>query len=242
MATDIDQPKVWNSESGSFDNPQTTSLATVTENNAVAVMPEYTVAEQREIINTEAPEEYKELLHALVDVSQMSNVLDVVDNDQNRQTRRRFLDMITEGFIKKRLETNAKMESMKLDLINRVWENLDEVDIQTSFDMLTKLHEITSMDAAKPLGAYSDPTMSGAMGGIGGQPTVNLTVNNATAEGSSITTNSLNVNSKPPVEDMKTLSKLNNVVGSWGNIPKKVNPNDEPITRVQDVESSEVPF
>ena len=91
--------------------------------------------------------------------------------------------------------------------------------------MLSRIHEITAMEAAKPIGGYTDPSMAGVPGGLGGAtPAVNLTINNATGADSQITTNSMSIGAKPPVEDLKTVSKLSETVKAWGNVPKKVQP------------------
>lgn len=222
MAGTSDQPQIWIDETEKKED--FLGDLTIQENNSVAIVEEVPIEEQKRLIEEEAPEDYKGALTALVEVSQMTNILEAVDTEKSQYTRRRMLDLLSENFIRKRLSTNEKLESLKLDLINRVWDNIDQIDLTTSFDMLSRIHEITAMEAAKPIGGYTDPSMAGVPSGMGNTPAVNLTINNATGADSQITTNSMSIGNKPPVSDLKTVSKLTETVKAWGDVPKKVHP------------------
>lgn len=222
MAGTSDQPQIWIDETE--EKEASLGDLTIQENNSVTIVEEVPIEEQKRLIEEEAPEDYKGALTALVEVSQMTNILEAVDTEKSQYTRRRMLDLLSENFIRKRLSTNEKLESLKLDLINRVWDNIDQIDLTTSFDMLSRIHEITAMEAAKPIGGYTDPSMAGVPGGMGNTPAVNLTINNATGADSQITTNSMSIGNKPPVNDLKTVSKLTETVKAWGDVPKKVQP------------------
>ncbi len=223
MSATSDQPQLWIDETEKKED--FLGELTIQNSQEIAIVEEMPIEKQKELIEAEAPDDYKDALTSLVEVSQMTNILEAVDTEKSQYTRRRMLDLLSENFIRKRLSTNEKLESLKLDLLNRVWDNIEQIDLTTSFEMLSRIHEITAMEAAKPIGGYTDPSMAGVPGGLGGAtPAVNLTINNATGADSQITTNSMSIGAKPPVEDLKTVSKLSETVKAWGNVPKKVQP------------------
>lgn len=223
MSATSDQPQLWIDETEKKED--ILGELTIQDSQEITIVEEMPIEKQKELIEAEAPDDYKDALTSLVEVSQMTNILEAVDTEKSQYTRRRMLDLLSENFIRKRLSTNEKLESLKLDLLNRVWDNIEQIDLTTSFEMLSRIHEITAMEAAKPIGGYTDPSMAGVPGGLGGAtPAVNLTINNATGADSQITTNSMSIGAKPPVEDLKTVSKLSETVKAWGNVPKKVQP------------------
>lgn len=223
MSATSDQPQLWIDETEKKED--SLGELTIQDSQEITIVEEMPIEKQKELIEAEAPDDYKDALTSLVEVSQMTNILEAVDTEKSQYTRRRMLDLLSENFIRKRLSTNEKLESLKLDLLNRVWDNIEQIDLTTSFEMLSRIHEITAMEAAKPIGGYTDPSMVGVPGGLGGAtPAVNLTINNATGADSQITTNSMSIGAKPPVEDLKTVSKLSETVKAWGNVPKKVQP------------------
>lgn len=223
MSATSDQPQLWIDETEKKED--VLGELTIQDSQEITIVEEMPIEKQKELIEAEAPDDYKDALTSLVEVSQMTNILEAVDTEKSQYTRRRMLDLLSENFIRKRLSTNEKLESLKLDLLNRVWDNIEQIDLTTSFEMLSRIHEITAMEAAKPIGGYTDPSMAGVPGGLGGAtPAVNLTINNATGADSQITTNSMSIGAKPPVEDLKTVSKLSETVKAWGNVPKKVQP------------------
>ena len=223
MSATSDQPQLWIDETEKKED--FLGELTIQNSQEIAIVEEMPIEKQKELIEAEAPDDYKDALTSLVEVSQMTNILEAVDTEKSQYTRRRMLDLLSENFIRKRLSTNEKLESLKLDLLNRVWDNIEQIDLTTSFEMLSRIHEITAMEAAKPIGGYTDPSMAGVPGGLGGAtPAVNLTINKATGADSQITTNSMSIGAKPPVEDLKTVSKLSETVKAWGNVPKKVQP------------------
>lgn len=223
MSATSDQPQLWIDETEKKED--FLGELTIQDSQEITIVEEMPIEKQKELIEAEAPDDYKDALTSLVEVSQMTNILEAVDTEKSQYTRRRMLDLLSENFIRKRLSTNEKLESLKLDLLNRVWDNIEQIDLTTSFEMLSRIHEITAMEAAKPIGGYTDPSMAGVPGGLGGAtPAVNLTINNATGADSQITTNSMSIGAKPPVEDLKTVSKLSETVKAWGNVPKKVQP------------------
>ena len=223
MSATSDQPQLWIDETEKKED--ILGELTIQDSQEITIVEEMPIEKQKELIEAEAPDDYKDALTSLVEVSQMTNILEAVDTEKSQYTRRRMLDLLSKNFIRKRLSTNEKLESLKLDLLNRVWDNIEQIDLTTSFEMLSRIHEITAMEAAKPIGGYTDPSMAGVPGGLGGAtPAVNLTINNATGADSQITTNSMSIGAKPPVEDLKTVSKLSETVKAWGNVPKKVQP------------------
>lgn len=214
-----DTPKVWTEERE--NDTETSPIENLPDTFEEPAVPELTHEEKMKLVD-EAPEDYKSMLGSLVEVSEMANTLQQLDTEESQAARARMLDLVAENFIRKRMNTNQKLEDMKLDLISRVWHNIDQLDLQTAFEMAARIHEMTAIDGQKPLGAYSNPTLMPT--GDNSGPAVNLTINNATGQDSQITQNTLSVGNKPPVSDLKTVSKMSETIKAWGNIPKKSDP------------------
>ena len=222
MSTASDTPRVWTEEVATDEN--ITNLPGVVEEN---YLPELSSQEKKEIIAQEVPEDYKDIFGSLVELSDMAHAIEAIDTDSSQQTRKRMLDIITESFIRKRMDTNVKMEDIKRDLLMSVYKNMDQVDILTRFEMLKSLHEMTQVDAQKQIGGFTNP-----MPEYGQTP--NTVVNVVTGQDGQLTTNTVNVGASP-VSDLKNVAKMNESIKAWGNSPKPI----KPVTDVEGTEHSE---
>lgn len=212
MSAPSDTPRVWTEEVDQCE-VNNSQLPMQFEENQVT---ELTIAEKQEIIKTEVPDDYKDVFNSLVELSSMANAIEAIDTDSSQQTRKRMLDIITESFIRKRMDTNVKMEDIKRDLLLSVYKNMDQVDILTKFEMLKSLHEMTQVDAQKQIGGFTNP-----MPEYG--PTPNTVVNVVTGQDGQLTTNTVNVGTSP-VSDLKNVAKMNESIKAWGNSPKPIKP------------------
>jgi hypothetical protein len=223
MSTISDTPRVWTDEvaqaDGAANLPETI--------NEEPKLPELSSEEKKDIIAKEVPEDYKDIFGSLVELSDMAHAIEAIDTDASQQTRKRMLDIITESFIRKRMDTNVKMEDIKRDLLMSVYKNMDQVDILTRFEMLKSLHEMTQVDAQKQIGGFTNP-----MPEYGQTP--NTVVNVVTGQDGQLTTNTVNVGASP-VSDLKNVAKMNESIKAWGNSPKPI----KPVTDVEGTEHSE---
>lgn len=223
MSTISDTPRVWTDEVAQADN--TANLPEIV--NEEQMLPELSSEEKKDIIAKEVPEDYKDIFGSLVELSDMAHAIEAIDTDASQQTRKRMLDIITESFIRKRMDTNVKMEDIKRDLLMSVYKNMDQVDILTRFEMLKSLHEMTQVDAQKQIGGFTNP-----MPEYGASP--NTVVNVVTGQDGQLTTNTVNVGASP-VSDLKNVAKMNESIKAWGNSPKPI----KPVTDVEGTEHSE---
>ena len=222
MSTASDTPRVWTEEVATDEN--VTNLPGVVEEN---YLPELSSQEKKEIIAQEVPEDYKDIFGSLVELSDMAHAIEAIDTDASQQTRKRMLDIITESFIRKRMDTNVKMEDIKRDLLMSVYKNMDQVDILTRFEMLKSLHEMTQVDAQKQIGGFTNPIPEYGQ-------TPNTVVNVVTGQDGQLTTNTVNVGASP-VSDLKNVAKMNESIKAWGNSPKPI----KPVTDVEGTEHNE---
>ena len=202
-----DMPKKWTEMVNSDETEQNTSLTNCEEEQVPALSYE----EQKELVEQESPEEYKDMFGALVEVSNMANLLAKIDTDESQYVRRKMLDIVSEEFIRKRMNTNVKLEDMKLRLLNRVYDNIDQLDLTTSYEMLKGIHEMTQGEAQSPIGRYANPS-------IMPQPNSGPTINISTGEGN-INTATISPNPTPTSNiNLKDLSRMSEAQKAWGDL------------------------
>lgn len=205
-----DTPKKWTDIVEEENNPQENLPMEYEE-----IVPQLSYEEQKELIEKEAPEEYKSMFGALVEVSNMANLLSKIDTDENQYVRRKMLDIVSEEFIRKRMNTNVKLEDIKLKLINRVSDNIDQLDLTTAYEMAKGIHEMTQVEATSPIGKYANPSVIP-------QPQTGTTVNIVTGTDGQINTQEIKVNNAVGNSgNMKTISQMSEAVKSWQNSIKK---------------------
>ena len=207
-----DMPKKWTEMAGE-DNIDPNSLPTEYQEEQV---PALSYEEQKELIEQESPEEYKDMFGALVEVSNMANLLAKIDTDESQYVRRKLLDIVSEEFIRKRMNTNVKLEDIKLQLINRVAGNIDQLDLTTAYEMAKGIHEMTQVEATAPIGKYANPSIMPQPGAGSG-----TTVNIMTGDGNINTANVSPVQPQVNNINLKDLSRMSEAQKAWGDLKVK---------------------
>lgn len=210
-----DMPKKWTEMVGEDIDPNT--LPAEYEEQVPALSYE----EQKELVEQEAPEEYKDMFGALVEVSNMANLLSKIDTDESQFVRRKMLDIVSEEFIRKRMNTNVKLEDIKLKLINRVAQNIDQLDLTTSYEMAKGIHEMTQGEAQSPIGRYANPSIVPQPGNTG--PIINIATGDGNINTATVSPNPAPVNNI----NLKDLSRMSEAQKAWGDL--KVKKKDEPV-------------
>ena len=216
-----DQPRIWTGDDVFTDEiqpEQTTDLAIIDET------PQLPTVEEQENIVKEAniKEENKTLLGALVELNKTSAILAQIQNDETIEMQNKVIQATCTSFIHNRMMNNITAEQLKNKLLTNLIQNIDVLDLETQSKIYNDLTEVSAIDAQQALAK-----MSGASGGMpnGGSGGINLTINNATAEGASINNPTLNVGTAgPSITQLKEVTSLNNSVKAWGAapMPKKV--------------------
>ena len=210
------------------NSTESTDLTNV-EETPIALTPE----EKLEEIEN-ASEDHKDLLTALVEINKTADVLKKIDTEESISDRNKVLNIVFENFAQKRYMTNLKIEELKLDLVKSVMDNLDNLDLQTRIDTIEKLHNMTTLDAQKALSNVSRGNNEGMIP-AGMTPGVNITLNNASGNGSIDSTQNsgpqINLNQGTTPDQLKDVASLNSTLKSWKETgaPRKVNTEDQPI-------------
>lgn len=170
--------------------------------------------EVRETIIKESDSPHKDILLQLTEVSKTAELLKLIDNSETKNMRKRVIDMLLESFIQKRMQTNNKLEDFKVKILESLMPNIENLDLELRLEALKMIHEITALDAQRPLDSFSD---SNGFSSPTNNAGVVVNVNNATGENSVV--NSTSVSSQPA--SMKELGGLNKTVKAWGDIPVK---------------------
>lgn len=212
-----DTPKIWKSPEEILAEQQETSKnLVVPEEPEVPTLP---VEERLSIIENEASENDKDILNALVEVSKTANVLKKIDNEELQDGRSKVLKAWYDAFIQSKMQNSHTLEKVISGLADKLLANIDNIDLETAGNLIEKFANVNAIMAQRNPTTFGDPGYSGGNG-----PLVNLTLNNATAEGASINNPTVNIGNQPPVQNLETLNTLSSNIKSWGNAPKKVKP------------------
>lgn len=209
-----DFPKYWNDETDdvteveTFDN--TSQLVPIEETKPLP-----TIAEQNKIVaESDISEENKGLLQGLVEINNVAKTLEAIRSDETQEQRRTVLTAFCESFVGARLKNNLVAEELKRKLLNRLLDNIDNLDLELTSRIYVDLQETMAVDLqqanAQIIGQQSAP--------IGNPGAINLTINNATSEGATITNNTLNANPQQ-VGQLKEVAAMNTSIKAWSNIP-----------------------
>lgn len=213
-----DFPKYWTEEEYDpetgeiLQSPNTQELIPIEEN-----VPEpLTTTEQKNIISSanDISTEGKEMLNGLVEINSIANVLAEIDTTETIEKRKTVVTAWCESFINSRMRNNVAAEMLKQKLLERLVNNVHNLDLQTSAEIYRDLTEVSSVDAQQAMSA-----LNGNLGNTPQSGGINLTINNATAEGATVTNNTLNATPQQ-VGQLKEVASLNASLKSWGqNIP-----------------------
>lgn len=225
-----DQPKIWTGDDVFTDEitpEQNTDLAIIDETPKLP-----TLEEQEDIVNnSDLKDENKTLLGALVELNKTSAILAQIQNDETIEMQNKVIQATCTSFIHNRMMNNIAAEQLKNKLLTNLLQNIDVLDLETQSKIYNDLTEVSAIDAQQALAK-----MSGASGGMPGSGSggINLTINNATAEGASINNPTLNVGTAgPSITQLKEVTSLNNSVKAWGSapMPKKVVTDTESVEK-----------
>ena len=209
-----DFPKYWNEETGeiteveTYDN--TSQLMPIEE-----VKPLPTIAEQNKIVtDSDISEENKGLLQGLIEINNVAKTLEAIKSEETQEQRRTVLTAFCESFVSARLKNNIVAEELKRKLLNRLLSNIDNLDLELTSRIYVDLQETMAVDLQQ-----ANAQIMGQQGAPVGNPgAINLTINNATSEGATITNNTLNANPQQ-VGQLKEVAAMNTSIKAWSNIP-----------------------
>lgn len=209
-----DFPKYWNDDTDeiteveTFDN--TSQLVPIEE-----VKPLPTIAEQNKIVaESDISEENKGLLQGLVEINNVAKTLEAIRSEETQEQRRTVLTAFCESFVGARLKNNLVAEELKRKLLNRLLSNIDNLDLELTSRIYVDLQETMAVDLQQ-----ANAQIMGQQGApIGNPGAINLTINNATSEGATITNNTLNANPQQ-VGQLKEVAAMNTSIKAWSNIP-----------------------
>lgn len=213
-----DLPKMWVEEVEPNCDPVTGEII---ETNTQALMPIEeeiplpTISEQKDMVkNSSLNEENKGMLQALVEMNNVAETLALIRSNESAEQRKTVITAWCENFMNSRMRNNVVAETLKAKLLERLLNNIDNLDLQTTAQIYNDLSDVSSVDAQQAMA-----NINGGAGAIPGQGSgINLTINNATSEGASITTNTLNAQPQQ-VGQLKEVVTLNSSIKAWSNIP-----------------------
>ena len=107
---------------------------------------------------------------------------------------------------------------LKDKLLKRLSDNIDNLDLELASRIFLDLQQTMAPDVAIMNARSQGDTGMGAASAINGGPSINLTVNNATTDGASITNNTLAVNQGNPGQ-LKDITSLNYVIKDMQKVP-----------------------
>lgn len=208
-----DTPKYWIDETELEENTTGTEILVPEEE---IVLP--TIAEQKELIHSanDISEQSRGMLAGLVEMNSVAQTLLAIHNNETAEQRRTVITAWCESFINSRMRNNAAAETLKAKLLERLINNIDNLDLETTARIYNDLTDVSAVDAQQAMANINGGNMNlpGQSGGI------NLTINNATAEGASVVNNTLNAQPQQ-VQQLKETATLNQSLRAWStsNIP-----------------------
>ncbi len=217
-----DQPKIWTGDDVFTDEITEDTSTDLTIVDDTPQLP--SLEEQANIVNeSDLKEDNKNMLSALVELNKTAAILAQIQNDETIEMQNKVIQATCTNFIQSRMMNNSTAEALKNKLLTNLMQNIDVLDLETQAKIYNDLTEVSAIDAQQALAK-----MSGSSGGIPGSGSggINLTINNATAEGASINNPTLNVGTQAPVQNLDTLNNLSSNLNSWKNAPKKITPID----------------
>lgn len=227
-----DQPKIWTGDDVfTEDNIQEVD-ETPTDLVIVDETPQLpSLEEQESIVNSsDLKDENKNMLSALVELNKTAAILAQIQNDETIEMQNKVIQATCTNFIQSRMMNNSTAEALKNKLLLNLMQNIEVLDLETQAKIYNDLTETSAIDAQQALAKITGGT--GTSGGTGGG--INLTINNATAEGASINNPTLNVGTAgPSITQLKEVTSLNNSVKAWGTapMPKKVVTDTESVEK-----------
>ena len=213
-----DLPKMWVDDEVDpitgeiYDNTSKMMPAVVEEEEK----PLPSIAEQLDMVSHyEGETADEEMLKGVVEMNKVAQMLMELRTKESEEIRRTVVQSYCETFINSRMKNNVVAETLKRKLLERLLINLDNLDLETAARIYIDISDVTGVEAQQALAQI--------MGGTGGnsapqQGNIQLTINNASTDGASITSNTLNVNPQQ-VGQLKEVNTLNSSIKAWNNMP-----------------------
>lgn len=213
-----DLPKMWVDDEVDpvtgeiYDNTSKMMPAVVEEEEKL--LP--SIAEQLDMVSHyEGETADEEMLRGVVEMNKVAQMLMELKTKESEEIRRTVVQSYCETFINSRMKNNVVAETLKRKLLERLLINLDNLDLETAARIYIDISDVTGVEAQQALAQI--------MGGTGGnsapqQGNIQLTINNASTDGASITSNTLNVNPQQ-VGQLKEVNTLNSSIKAWNNMP-----------------------
>ena len=205
-----DTPKRWvdENEIEAYDNAS--QLVPVEEEKPLP-----TVAEQKAVVaESDLKEEDKSILGGIIEINNIANALEKTGIMETIEQRIMVIRTYAEHFIAEHLRNNIRAEDLKNMLLMKLARNIDNLDLELASRIYLDLQQTMSQDVAIMNATAHGEVGASAIPNAG--PSINLTVNNATTEGASITNNTLAVNNQQA--NLKDASILNNTLKKMQNI------------------------
>lgn len=210
MSLNNDTPKIWTQDpTDNIDEVSSTEVAVIEE------VPPLTIAEQQsEIDNSVLSEESKGMLGSLVEMNAIANTLLAIHSDETADQRKTVLTAWCESFVNARMRNNVTSEKLKARLLDRLIDNIENLDLETVANIYNQLTEVSSIDAQQAM-----VNVNGNNAALpNGQSGLSVTINNATADGAMITNNTMNNNGQS-IQQLKEVATLNSSIKAWNSVP-----------------------
>ena len=199
-----DTPKRWVDENEEEVCDNSSQLTPIKEEKPLP-----TVAEQKDIIaQSDLKEEDKSILGGIIEINNIANALEKTGIMETIEQRIMVIRTYAEHFIAEHLRNNIRAEDLKNMLLMKLARNIDNLDLELASRIYLDLQQTMSQDVAIMNATAHGEVGANAIPNAG--PSINLTVNNATTEGASITNNTLAVNNQQP--NLKDASILNSTL------------------------------
>lgn len=213
-----DLPKMWVEEIEPNCDPITGEII---ETNTQALMPIEeeiplpTISEQKDIVaNSSINAENKGMLQALVEMNNVAETLALIRSNESAEQRKTVITAWCENFMNSRMRNNVVAETLKAKLLERLLNNIDNLDLQTTAQIYNDLSDVSNVDVQQAMANINGG--AGAMPGNQTGTVVNL--NLATGENSTVTNNTLNAQPQQ-VGQLKEVAAMNTSIRAWSNIP-----------------------
>lgn len=211
-----DTPKMWVEENTMY-NPETGEIIenTPTDVAIVEEVPIPTIAEQKELVaSSPVSSESKGLLNSLIEMNSIAQTLELMRNNETQEQRKAVVTAMCEAFVNERMRNNIVAEELKRRLLERLIDNVEHLDLETTSRIYTDLHDVSNIDSQQAV-----TNINGGSGGIPGNQTGTVfNLNLATGENSHVTNNTLNANPQQ-VGQLKEVAAMNTSIKAWSNVP-----------------------
>ena len=202
-----DIPKIWVDE----DEDQPTELIEIQE---IPQVPVPTPEEQAKIVTaTDLSQRNQEILQSVVEMNKVAETLKQIGYTETAEERKNVITTWCEAFINSRLQNNNLAEKLKAALLIRLLDNIENIDLELASRIYTDISDVSAVDFQNAMA-----NVNGNAAGIPNNGGTSIIINNATAEGASVTNNTLNANPQQ-VTQLKEVATLNSSIKSWNNIP-----------------------